>query len=153
MAATLKFKGIITDGASFAAAAGSLVPDNTQKEIILDFDITLTGNYGGAATHGDPLDFTAPAYSGCNPGLQAPTKVEVFERPVAGVAPTFYQYVYCPGPTLAAPTQAGGVLAIAGTGAASGQGGTEITEGSAYSSFTPSLNNIVLGCRAYFARL
>ncbi len=152
MAATLAITGIITNGSSFAAGAGSQVPDTTQKEIIVDGTITLTGNYGGAASHGDTLDFTAAA-SEFSIGGQAPTRVEVFERPVAGVAPTFYQYVYCPGPTLAAPTQKGGVLSSGATGTASGDGGNELTEGSAYSSFTPSLNNIVLGFRAWFSRL
>lgn len=152
MAATVAFAGIITNGSSFAAGAGSQVPDTTQKEIIVDGTITLTGNYGTAASHGDPLDFTKPA-SEFSIGGQAPTRVEIFERPVAGVAPTFYQYVYCPGPTLAAPTQAGGVLSIGATGTASGDGGNELTEGSAYSGFSPSLNNIVLGFRAWFTRL
>lgn len=152
MAATLAITGILVNGSSFAAGAGSQVPDTTQKEIIVDGTITLSGNYGAASGHGDPLDFTAPAYE-FSIGGQAPTRVEVFERPVAGVAPTGYSYVYCPGPNLAAPTQAGGKLAIMGTGAASGQGGTELTNASAYSSFTPSLNGIVLGFRAWFARL
>lgn len=152
MSATLAITGILVNGSSFAAGAGSQVPDTTQKEIIVDGTITLTGNYGGAASHGDALSFASLA-SEFSIGGQAPTRVEIFERPVAGVAPTGYMYTYCPGPTLAAPTQAGGVLGILGTGAASGQGGTELTQGSAYSSFTPSLNNIVLGFRAWFSRL
>ena len=38
------------------------------------------------------------------------------------------------------------------TGAASGQGGTELTNGSAYSTFTPSLNGVIIGFKAWFAR-
>lgn len=152
MAATVVFTGIVTNGSSFAAGAGSQVPDTSQKEIIVDGTITLSANYGVASGHGDPLSFASIA-SQFSIGGQAPTRVEIFERPVAGVAPTGYMYVYCPGPTLAAPTQAGGKLAILGTGAASGQGGTELTNASAYSSFTPSLDGIVLGFRSWFTRL
>lgn len=150
MSIAVAFLGVIVNGSSFAAASNQ--PDTTQKEIIVDGTLTLSGNYGGAATHGDVLDFTNIP-SQFSIGGQAPTRVEVFERPQVGVAPTGYNFIYCPGPTLAAPTQAGGVLAIMGTGAASGQGGTELTEGSAYSGFTPSLNGLILGFRAWFARL
>ena len=148
MAVTLAVLGPITNGSSFSA--GSQVADKTQGEIIVYGTATLSANYGTASSHGDTFDFTtiAPPFSW---GDNAPSRVEVYEMPVAGVAPTGYQFIYCPGPTLAAPTQKGGVLAILGTGAGSGQGGTEITQGSAYSGFTPSLNGIVLGFCAWFA--
>lgn len=135
-------------GTGTASARG----DITQCEIIVDGTLTLTASYGTASSHGDPVNFTTinPAFSF---GEYAPVKVEVFEAPVAGAAALGYSYIYCPGPTLAAPTQAGGVLQILGTGAASGQGGTEITEGSAYSGFTPSLSSAVLRFRAWFYRL
>ena len=148
MAVNLAVLGPITNGSSFSA--GSQVADKTQGAIIVYGTATLSGNYGTASSHGDPFDFTtiAPPFSW---GDQAPSRVEVYEQPAAGVAALGYRLVYCPGPTLAAPTQAGGVLCILGTGASSGQGGTELTEGSAYSGFTPSLNGIILGWRAWFA--
>lgn len=148
MAITVAFQGIIHNGSSYAAASGTA--DFTGAEIIADFTLTLSGNYGTASSHGDPLSFAISLPISL--GNQAPTRVEVFEAPVAGTAALGYQYVYQPGPTLAAPTQAGGALCILGTGAGSGQGGTELTQGSAYSGFTPSLNGVVLRCRAWFAR-
>lgn len=160
-------------GAPYQAAAsgnlanGSQVSDTTDKQTIVEGTLTFSGNYGTASSHGDPVDFTlnnlVPPGSlpqGTDIGSYAPTRVEIYEAPQAGTAPTFYSFVYCPGPTIAGPTatstagctQAGGVVSIAGTGAASGQGGTELTEGSAYSGFTPSLNGLVVRFRAWFAR-
>lgn len=145
------------------AGEGSQISDITGKQTIVEGTLTLTANYGGAATHGDVVDLTlsnltppgAPP-QGANIGPWAPTRVEVYEEPSAGTAPLGYTYVYCPGPTPtsvnSSPTQAGGVLWIGGAGAGAGQGAQEITEGSAYSGFTPSLNNAVLKFRAWFAR-
>lgn len=129
--------------------------DTTKQQILMEGTLTLSANYGGAATHGDVLDFTSSA-TVANFGSGAPTRVEVYESPQAGVAALGYNYIYCPGPntaTIDGCTQQGGVLQILGTGAASGQGGTEITQGSAYSSFTPSLSGAVLRFRAWFNRL
>lgn len=136
-------------------------PDRTQNEMIVDCILTLSGNYGGGATHGDAISFTslwstvAQLAIGMpfSFGDQPPSFWSIQELLVAGAAPLGYQYNYNPGPTLAAPTQNGGVLTIVGTGAASGQGGTEITEGSAYSGFTPSLNGAQLKARFWFPRL
>jgi hypothetical protein len=114
--------------------------------------ITLSGNYGGAATHGDALDFTTVNLP-FSIGDYAPSNWEISELVQAGNAAYGYQYNYCPGPTLAAPTQKGGVLQIFGSGAGIGQGGTELTQGSAYSSFTPSLNGAILRARFWFVRL
>lgn len=127
------------------------VPDTTLNEIIVDGTFTLSGNYGSASSHGDPVSFAISSSFAF--GSYAPNRVEVFEEPVVGTAALGYQYVYQFGPTAASPTQAGGALCILGTGAASGQGGTEITQGSAYSGFTPSLNGAVLSFRVWFARL
>ena len=33
-------------------------PDVTEREALVDGTIALTGNYGGAATHGDTLNLT-----------------------------------------------------------------------------------------------
>jgi hypothetical protein len=152
-----------TAGTVPVANQGSEIYDITEKETIVEGTITLTANYGTTTSHGDALDFTLDSQvppgappSGANIGPWAPNRVEIFEAPQAGTAPLGYTYVYCPGPTstsaTAAPTQAGGVLWIGGAGAGAGQGAQEITEGSAYSGFTPSLNNAVLRFRAWFAR-
>lgn len=153
--------------ASGNLANGSQVSDTTDKQTIVEGTLTFSGNYGTSSSHGDPVDFTlnnlVPPGSlpqGTDIGSYAPTRVEIYESPQAGTAPTFYSFVYCPGPTITGPTatstagctQAGGVVSIAGTGASSGQGGTELTEGSAYSGFTPSLNGLVVRFRAWFAR-
>lgn len=140
---------------------GDNPPDRTQSEMIVDCILTLSGNYGTGTSHGDAVSFATlydpvtllvvgTPYSF---GDQAPSDWSIKELIVAGTAPLGYQYNYQPGPTLAAPTQNAGVLTIVGTGAASGQGGTEITEGSAYSSFTPSLNGAQLKARFWFVRL
>lgn len=116
--------------------------DDTKNQILVEGTLTLTANYGGAASHGDTVNFAQ--FDQIKSG-QIPRRVEVFEDQAAGTAPLGYNYIFNHG-----TTQANGVLAILGTGAASGQGGTEITQGSAYSSFTPSLNNAVLRFRAWF---
>jgi hypothetical protein len=149
MAVAVAIFGVLTNGSS--ASVGSGLADATMGEIIVDGTLTLSGNYGaGAGTHGDALSFAVS--SSLIFGSNAPTKVEIYEAPLFGVAPLGYQYQYAYGPTLAAPTQAGGALQVFGTGAASGQGGTELTNGSAYSTFTPSLNGAVLRFRAWFAK-
>lgn len=94
-------------------------PDQTSREIIVDGTIALTGNYGGANTHGDTLDLTQ--FGDLLKSSQLPSKVEVWEGPASGTAPTFYQFVFCPG-----TTQKNGVLSI-------GSNLTEYTEASAYS--------------------
>lgn len=127
------------------------VPDTTLNEIVVDGTFTLSGNYGAVGGHGDPVSFAISAAFAF--GSYAPNRVDVYEKPAVGTAALGYTYVYQIGPTAAAPTQAGGALCILGTGAASAQGGTEITAGSAYSGFTPSLNGAVLYFRAWFARL
>lgn len=158
------------EAASGNLANGSQVSDHTAEQTIAEGTLTFSGNYGSSSptdTHGDSVDFTLASLTppgslpqGTNIGSYAPTRVEIYEAPQAGTAATGYTFVYCPGPTIAGPTatstagctQAGGVVCILGTGAASGQGGTELTRGSAYSSFTPSLNGVSVRFRAWFAR-
>lgn len=136
----------------YGTGSAGAVADKTNNEIIVDGTLTLSGTYGTSSSHGDPVNF-----AGVNPpfafGDYAPVKMEVFEAPVAGSAATGFRFIYCPGPTLAAPTQAGGVLQVIGTGASSGAGGTEITQAAAYSSQSPSLASAVLRFRAWFYRL
>ena len=117
--------------------------DNTQRREIVEGTLTLTANYGGVSSHGDTVNFAVAGIKSDYP----PVFVEVTENQGAGNAPLGYMYIYNNG-----TTGANGVLTILGTGASSGQGGTEITEGSAYSTFTPSLNNAVLRFRAAFAK-
>lgn len=142
---TLAFTGVVK---SQGPAVGSGVNDQTERELVLDFLATLSGNYTAG---GDPLDFTSAAPEGYALPPVAPSFVEVQELGVIGTAVPGYQYQYVYGPTLAAPTPMGGALQIFGTGAASGDGGTQFTAG-AYSSGSPSLNNQQLKVRAYFAK-
>ena len=147
-------------GATFTT--GSQVTDTTAKHTIGMGIATLTGNYGTSTSHGDPCDFTLSGQTppgaqpqGTNLGEYAPSFVLFFELNQAGALGTLFNFKYNPGPNISTPdgcTQAGGVIQIWGTGAASGQGGTEITEGSAYSTFTPSLNGVQLFFVAFFAR-
>ena len=110
-------------------------PDVTEREIIVYGTIALTGNYGGATTHGDTLDLTQ--FKDLLKSSQLPTKVEVWEDPPAGTAPSFAQFVFCPG-----TTQANGVLSIA-------LAGTELTENQTYATY-PTVAAAVLRICAWF---
>ena len=105
--------------AKITAVVAPQNPDVTEREILVYGSIALTGNYGGASTHGDTLDLTQ--LGDLLKSSQLPTQVEIWEAPSAGTAPTFYQFVFCPG-----TTQKNGVLSI-------GSNLTEYTEASAYS--------------------
>lgn len=115
-------------------------PDVTEREALVDGTIALTGNYGGAATHGDTLNLTQ--LQDLAKSSQLPTFVEIWEDPPAGTVPTGYTFTFCPG-----TTQANGVLNILGTGAVAGGVGQEYTQASAYS---PALLAAVLRIRAWF---
>ena len=108
-------------------------PDTTGREIIVDGTIALTGNYGGASTHGDTLDLTQ--FGDLLKSSQLPMEVDIWEDPPAGTLPTFYQFVFCPG-----TTQKNGVVSI-------GSNLTEYSEGSGYSA---ALLAAVLRIRAWF---
>ena len=95
------------------------LPDTTARQIIAYGTIALTANYGGAATHGDTLDLTQ--LGDLLKTSQPPVEVEIWEAPPAGTAPTFYNFVFCPG-----TTQNNGVISM-------GLNCTEYTQGSAYS--------------------
>lgn len=91
--------------------------DVTEREQFYTGTITLSANYGGSATHGDTLSFG-------NSNIlsnSVPVKVEIYESPAAGTAPSFYSAVYQPGSTIA-----NGAVNFA-------LAGTEYTQGSAYS--------------------
>lgn len=78
-------------------------PDTTGREIIVDGTAVLSGDY---VANGDTLNLTQ--LGDLLKTSQLPTKVEVWEDPAAGTLPSFAQFVFCPGTTLA-----NGVLAIA----------------------------------------
>src|SRR5277367_602515 len=109
MAIAIAITGIIVNGSNYSSGSASAVADFTANEIIVDCTLTLSGNYGTAASHGDLLDFTTvnPSFSF---GGEAPSDWNIHELVAAGVALTGFTFSYCPGPTLAAPTQKGGVL-------------------------------------------
>lgn len=106
--------------------------DFTQNRTIIEGIIALSGNYGGAASHGDTLSFAGFDQIKAN---SVPVFVEIEEAPPAGTAPTGYNFVFCPG-----TSQANGVLAIMNAL-------VEYTEGSAYSA---GLLAAVLQFRAEF---
>jgi|SRR5215469_15353709 len=69
--------------------------DTTESTQVLRGTLHFSGNY---VTNGDTLSF-ANLY-----GLQSqsvPRRVYVYEQPPAGTAPGGYEYVFCPGTTLA----------------------------------------------------
>ena len=149
MAVTIAYTGVICNGASFAAGSGSGQFDTTKEEIIVDCTLTLSGSYTAG---GDTVDFTSVAPPiGASAFSYAPTAWALNEQGIKGTALSGFNFYYVPGPTLAAPTQAGGALQIFGTGAGSGQGGTELSAGT-YASATPSLDGKVIRARFWFAR-
>lgn len=95
--------------------------DNTQSEQFYEGTLTLSSNYGTSSSHGDTLSFSSVQ------GLQsqsAPIRVEIYEQPAPGTAPSFYSAVYQKKATGA--TIANGAVNFS-------LAGTEYTQGSAYS--------------------
>jgi hypothetical protein len=110
--------------------------DNTQNQFLVDGTIALSGNYGGAATHGDTLDLSKLGVA----SDQLPLKVEIWEQPTAGTGVSSgYEFVYCLG-----TTQANGLLQIINP-----TNLTEFTQGSAYGVTFPN----TLRFRAFFPAL
>ena len=118
-----------------AAKAVLLGIDHTMKGFIAIGTITLTGNYGTAASHGDVLDLSALGVPASNTTVPV---VQIWEMPTvtAGVAAvsTLYRFIYA-----AATTQALGMLQIMGAAA-------EYTAGAAYGANVP--NTLIF--QAYF---
>lgn len=97
--------------------------DTTQATQIVRGTLTLSGNYGGASTHGDTCSF-ANVY-----GIQSrsvPIRVFIYQQPASGTAPGNCTGTYCPGTTIA-----NGVVSFANAG-------SELSGGSAYTGATAS---------------
>lgn len=127
--------------ASIVSADPSTGLDSTRTRISAEGTLTLTGNYGGASSHGDTMSLVSPSI----PSDFLPVWVEIHENQgsaSAGTAnaPLGYTYIYAQG-----TTAANGLLQIT-------VGTTEVTENTAYSGLTPSLNNVVLRFKAWFAK-
>lgn len=120
--------------------------DSTQNQAIVTGTIVLTGNYGGASTHGDTLSF-AGVTNMAVPYQSLPTFVEIYEFPPAGTSGSGYQYGFAVG-----TTQANGVLQVFGTASA----GTAITAPPEYTeaaAYSASLLAAVIRFIAYFPSL
>lgn len=149
MAVTIAYTGVLANGATFAPGSGSGQFDTTKEEIVIDCTLTLSGSYPAG---GDPVNFGSVAPPiGASLYSYAPSHWDLIELVPAGTAVSGFAFSYNPGPTLAAPTQAGGVLQVTGGAAASKQGGTQIDAGT-YAGQTPSLDGAVIKARFWFAR-
>ena len=149
MAVTIAMTGVILNGASYAAGSAGNQFDTTKEQIIIDCTFTLSGSYTAG---GDSVNFTTispPA--GALLYSYPPTSWTLNEQSITGTALSGFKFYYVPGPTLAAPTQAGGALQVFGAGAVSGQGDTELAAGT-YASATPSLDGKVIRARFWFGR-
>ncbi len=109
--------------------------DHTKDRFIAEGTITLSGNYGGASSHGDTLDLSGLGV----PSNQLPTVVEIFEASPAGAAPSANIFRYMPG-----TTQANGSLSVFVAA------GTEYTQASAYGTPPFAIVAFALKFRASF---
>lgn len=90
--------------------------DSQRDSLWVEGNLVLSGDYGGADTHGDTLDLTGFAASD-----YSPKNVWIYQEPTAGVAPVIYCFLYGRG-----TTPANGVLIVTDFA------GAEITEGDPY---------------------
>ena len=152
MAVAVAYTGVIANGSTFAAGSGSNQFDITKEEICIDCQLTLSGSYGTASSHGDPVNLAVPPL-GALPYGNAPTMWELRELVPAGTALTGFTFsTIAQGQPLRLRHRRVACSRLSGGAAGSGQGGVEITEGSAYSGFTPSLNGTVILARFWFSR-
>ncbi len=111
--------------------------DSTQNELIVDGLLTLSGNYGGASTDGDTLDFTGHDLI---KSQQAPRKVEIYQEPTAGNPPVIYLFLYARG-----TGQDDGLLVVTDFA------GAQISQGAAYpAALTDDDPSPNIRFRAYF---
>lgn len=97
------------------SVAGTLVPigpqpvDTTQNEIVAIFKLAFTGSY---VANGDALTLSESQV----PSTRVPSRVEIYEQPPIGTAPTGYSFLWAQG-TPALP--GGGVQVLVGGAAVS----------------------------------
>lgn len=110
--------------AAVAKANKSLpIADTTQGTQIVRGNITLSGVYGGASTHGDTLNLAVfPTQS-----PKTPLRVFIYEQPAAGTAPTGYEFDYGAG-----TNATNGVFIVLQGNASASSPMSEITAASAY---------------------
>lgn len=70
-------------------------PDTTERELIVDGTLTFSGNY---PNFGDMMNL---GQFDAIKSQSLPTKVEIYEMPAAGTAPSGFTYTYALGTTLA----------------------------------------------------
>lgn len=119
--------------------------DQTTHHFIVYANLTLTGNYGEAAGDGDIVDFTG---IDAIKASQPPDWSEIKDGQAAGNTPYGYSYNFAPGTSLAN----GKLQVMNQVTAAAKTGAVQFTEGDAYSTGTPSLNNAVLKARFWFRK-
>lgn len=118
-----------------AVAATVTYTDTTQNQVVVYGTLTLSGNYGGASSHGDTLDLSKLGV----PSNQLPTLVLIEEASPAGAAPSGNIFRYMPG-----TTQANGSLSVfAGSG-------SEYTQASAYGTPPFAITGFALKFMAVF---
>jgi hypothetical protein len=118
--------------------------NQTLNQTVISGTIALTGNYGGASTHGDTLSFLNQ--DSIKSG-SAPVQVRVFETPPAGTSASGFEFSFSPG-----SDQGNGVLQVFGSAATAGANtpGSEYTQAAAYNA---ALLAAVLKFQAFFPRL
>lgn len=129
---------------SVAVKINSIVPtdpsggtDFTQNEEIVDFSLTLSGNYGNhSPANGDTLSFGG--FDSIK-STTIPRKVEIFQAPTSPAAPVHYAFIYGYG-----TTQLNGVLIVIDTTT-----GLPLTDAAAYPAALTAAGANVRG-RAWF---
>ena len=109
-------------------------PDTSERNVTILFSLALSANYGGAATHGDTLNFGGAGSAFEIASDQLPLWVDVFEMPASGTQPSWYNGVYCPG-----TTRDNGVVAFA-------LAGTEFTGGNPYTGALAAATFFAVAC-------
>jgi hypothetical protein len=109
--------------------------DNTQKQLIVDGTLTLSGNY---VAHGDAIDLTGIDLI---KSQLPPTRIQVYEQPAAGASASGYVLVGVPG-----AAQNNGVLQVFETGAAASDPLSELAAGA----YPAGLTGAVIKFTAWF---
>ncbi len=96
--------------------------DRSERQVRVYGNLVLSGNYGGAASHGDVLALGALGI----PSDQPPSELFVYEEPTAGNAATGYTFIYARGTN----QNTGQLIVMQNAGA--GAPFVELTQGGAY---------------------